>query len=368
MQTLKSHILVTGAENFGRGGRSVISWNLTLPLCENYKFDFLSRHTVGDSEYFDKVSDRGGDILELSTNNKIKKYMHLSSEVRKNKYDIVHINADHSMEAIKMLLLFRTMGIKKFVVHAHSAKKIESKFKKILFNFLQRYMNTFSIKKVACSPEAAEYMFGTQEEVSIIENGIFLENYLFSGETRKTYRESLSISDYEVIGTVGRFSQEKNPYFIVDFIDYYSKINPKFKFLWIGEGELYLETQRELESRNLMDYVILLGNRQDVNNLLMAMDLFILPSIYEGFGIVNIEAQVGGIPCVVSEAIPTMAQINSNFIRLPLDKGVKFWGDYIQTLSKERLKLNNLDIFKELGFDIRHGSMKLDNQYKELLK
>ncbi|MGT2960652.1 glycosyltransferase [Streptococcus caballi] len=368
MNKLKPRILMVGAENFGRGGRSVISWNLTLPLCESYKFDFLSRHTVRDSDYFDKVSDRGGDILELSTNNKIKKFFQLSSKVQKNRYDIVHINADNSIESVKLLLLFRLMGVKKFVIHAHSVKKDNSKLKNIVLKATQGLMNQFCIKKIACSPEAANYMFGNKNEVEIIENGIFLENYLFSEETRESYRQTLSISKYEVIGTIGRFSSEKNPYFIVDFIEYYSKINPNFKFLWIGEGEMLVSIKRELEARKLTKYVLLLGNRQDVNNLLMAMDLFILPSIFEGFGIVNIEAQVGGIPCLVSDAIPSMAKINPNFIRLPLDKGVKFWGDYVHSFPKERLKLNNLDIFKGLGFDIHQGAMKLDDQYKELLK
>ena len=120
-------------------------------------------------------------------------------------------------------------------------------------------------------------------------------------------------------------SYEKNPEFIVDLIHTFFLKAPNFYFIWIGDGEERANIETLLDEEIKLGRVLLLGKQEQPAQYLQAMDVFLLPSFYEGFGIVNIEAQASGLPCVVSSAVPESASVNSNFYRLSLSDGVEKW-------------------------------------------
>lgn len=367
-------VLIQGAENFGRGGRSVITWNLTEPLSQDFQVDFLSKIEVKDPKYFDKIKERQGQIIvEPRTSNKFSKiFMRLfmlPKSLRKEKYDISHINADDAWEAMKGILFAKLSGINCFVVHAHNTKSNhKNKIGKLLIFFSQKYLLNFSnLEKVACSQEAARFLFGFSEDVTIIENGICLEDYTFNQITRQETRERLGISEQaQIVGTVGRLSEQKNPLFILNIIEELVKMDPTYQFIWIGDGELKDELVIKSKEKGLMDYIKFLGNRSDVNNLLQVFDVFILPSLYEGFGIVNIEAQASGLPCLVSDAVPDLAKVNDNFHFLSIKEGARVWAQHIITIKDQRIQSNNLELFRQGGFDIKQGAEKLRASYELL--
>ncbi|WP_156021850.1 glycosyltransferase [Streptococcus ruminantium] len=365
-------ILQIGCENFGRGGRSVIIYNLTEYLSERYIIDFLSTNKIVDRRYIQKLEKRNGIILEYipKYKNRILKEAHRFFSIARmilGSYDIVHINADDAWEALKSAFIARSVGIKKIIIHAHNAN-VSSKvtlLKKIILYLSQRYINSSNVKKIACSNEAAQYMFGTNQNVTIIENGIDLEKYRFVQTSRQEKRDELEIGDEYVIGTIGRISMQKNPKFVLDIIDSLKRTLTNFKFIWIGDGELSEIIKKEAVDRGLDSYIKFLGSRSDIPELLMAMDVFILPSFYEGFGIVNLEAQASGLACFVSATIPQNVKVNPNFYFLDLEAGAEFWADKIVAdLCRNRLTLKSFEKFIEKGFDIQSSVTKLDNIYK----
>lgn len=370
---IMKRILQIGCENFGRGGRSVVIYNLTEELSTKYVIDFLSTNKISDKSYIDKLKKRNASILEY-----IPKYKNKLLEeiyrfysfyrIMKDRYDIVHINADDAWEAMKSAFIAKFVGISKIVIHAHTTNqsKKQSKLKLITIQICQQYLNFFTFSKVACSVEAAQYMFGSKNNVRVIENGIHLEKYKLSSSTRNTIRNKLGLDNKFVVGTIGRISTAKNPQFILDVIQLLSAKVQNFKFLWVGDGELSSIIKGYAKERGLDNYILFLGGRDDIPELLMGMDSFILPSLYEGFGIVNIEAQASGLPCFVSDSIPSFVKVNPNFYFLSLRDGAEMWADMIiQNMTQERIELPEFDDFRKKGFDIYNASRKLDAIYQD---
>ncbi|SDJ67306.1 MULTISPECIES: glycosyltransferase [Streptococcus] len=368
-------VLMIGAENFGRGGRSVIAWNLTESLVKDYQVDFLSKIKVKDSTYFDKIKERHARIIiEPYKKNKLSKFLMrffiLTKYLRKEKYVIAHINADDAWEATKGILLAKLSGINRYVVHAHNTKsKYQNRFGKILISLSKKYLRKlFYLERIACSKVAATFLFGSDDNVRIIENGISLKDYKFSEATRIKMREKLRLSEHaKVVGTVGRLSEQKNPLFILKIVEELVNMDESYQFVWIGDGPLKNELVNKAKEKGVLDHIKFLGNRSDVKDLLQAYDVFILPSLYEGFGIVNIEAQASGLPCLVSDAVPELAKVNSNFYFLSINENAKSWAQQIENILNYRILLKDMESFEKRGFDIKQGAEKLRTIYEKVL-
>lgn len=374
---VKTKVLQIGCDNFGKGGRSVIIYNLTEFLSNQYKIDFLATSNSFDQTYFDKIRARDGEILVYQSKciNKILgeifRFLKISQMIKKGQYDIVHINADDAWEAYKSFIIAKSAGVNKIIVHAHTSKdNITISFlKKIILKFSKRRLQSKNVDKLACTIEASEYMFGNSQDVTIIENGIDLTKYTYSESTRAKVREELGVkSDATLVyGTVGRISHQKNPLFILDFIQSLSLMNEEFIFVWIGSGDMKRIVLEKAKQLGIESQIRFLGDRSDVNNIMQAFDVFILPSFYEGFGIVNVEAQASGLECIVSDTIPEIVKVNSNFHFLPLSIGVDGWVNFITNQSHTRERLKNFNSFSEKGFDISQSAEKLREVYRSII-
>lgn len=375
----KGKILQIGCENFGAGGRSVIIYNLTRSLCDDYRIDFLSCGRVKNVAYQKEIEKVGGEVkvyIENKKENKvcreIKRTIALCKMIKAEKYNIVHINADDAWEATKSLWIARHAGVKEVVIHAHTTgtDKKTNIIKRTVLIISKKYVNRYANKKLACSIEAAAYLFGKKNisDVEIIKNGIDVKKYAFNEKKRKEIRERLRISEKEyAVCSIGRLTSVKNPVFILEVIhELYNDIN-NIRFYWIGDGELKEKVEKEIEQYNMNKYTFLLGNREDVNDLLQAMDVFILGSLYEGFGIVNLEAQANGIPGIISDVVPEEAILNDNFFRIPVGKGKKYWADCVKKQFGNRTKENMVKKIEQKGFDIEKSSIKLKQIYEDLI-
>lgn len=375
----KGKILQIGCENFGAGGRSVIIYNLTRPLCDGYRIDFLSCGRVKNVAYQKEIEKAGGEVkvyIENKKENKvcreIKRTIALCRMIKAEKYNIVHINADDAWEAAKSLWIAQHAGVKKVVVHAHTTgtDKKTNIIKRIILIISKKYVNRYANKKLACSIEAAAYLFGKKSisDVEIIKNGIDVKKYVFNEKKRREIRERLRISENEcAVCSIGRLTPVKNPMFILEVIhELYNNVN-NIRFYWMGDGELREKVEKKIKQYNMNKYTFLLGNREDVNDLLQAMDVFILGSLYEGFGIVNLEAQANGIPGIISDAVPEEAILNDNFFRIPVGKGKKYWADCVKKQFGNRTKENMVKKIEQKDFDIKKSSIKLKHIYEGLI-
>lgn len=370
---MKPKILQMGADNFGAGGRSVIAYNMTRPLTNDFQVDFLAIGKLKNPSFHRIIEENGGHVQHVKeVSSKIKRLRSIYSILKKEKYDIVHINVDDAIEGLFNIILSKLSGAK-IVLHAHttSSSRGEGFFGRLKMLSAKKIVNFLVDYKMACSLEAADYLYGDTDlsDVAIIKNGIIINDFLYNEELRQNVRENLNIPmEAIVLGTVGRLSYQKNPEFMVSLIQTLFSKAPNFYFIWIGDGEERASIEKKLDEEIKSGRILLLGKQEQPAQYLQAMDVFLLPSLYEGFGIVNIEAQASGLPCVVSSAVPDLASVNSNFYRLLLSDGVEKWSEFITSLSFERLPYGSAEKIKEAGFDIEDSARKLRTIYQKLAK
>jgi len=211
------------------------------------------------------------------------------------------------------------------IIHAHSAVGADTFGKRMRNSMLSVGISRWANTYVAVSEKAAQLAFNkSNKEIHIISNGINTSQFQYSEVIRKQIREELRLADNVLcIGHVARFSALKNHMFLLDVFKA-MRVHTNCILVLVGDGPLVENVKSAVHTAGLSDYVKFLGARHDVNKLYQAFDVFLLPSLSEGFGLVAVEAQCAGLGCVVSEHVPTTVSC-SDYIRfLPLDD-VNVW-------------------------------------------
>ena len=194
-------------------------------------------------------------------------------------------------------------------------------------------------------------MFGINNTI-VIRNGIDLPRFQNVRESKKELRLIYKIpKDAFVIGHVGRFSYQKNHEFLIKIFTQIMKQNVNAFLLLIGNGELKESIQSELNSLKLQDRYLILSNRDDIPQLMHSMDVFVFPSRFEGLGIVLIEAQASGLPCVVSDNVPKDAFVTDYIHPLSLNESLDNWcKEILNSPAKEKniVRLEEYDMHSEI--------------------
>ena len=228
------------------------------------------------------------------------------------------------------------------ILHAHNSDMIGSKW----LHYIGRKMfgGMKHCTRLACSEKAAEFMFGKgkRRKAEIINNAIDVKKFRYSASADLDVRTEMCLRGCVVYGFVGRFDRQKNPLFLVEVFREIAALDNRAKFLLVGDGELYDEIVTKIHQYGLDDRVCMTGQRDDVGKLYSAMDVLLLPSIYEGLPIVLIEAQAAGVISVVSEeAVPIETRIREDFIRfVSINLSAKEWAliavdSYKQSTNRE---------------------------------
>lgn len=327
------------------------------------QFDFVV-HKKNRSFYDDEVEKLGGKIYYFSIKddlNFIKYIYSLSKFFKEHKeYKVIHV----CMPSIGFIILYiaKKMGVKVRIAHSHSAS-YEKNLKGYIKNITCKFMKCFSNVNLACSDYAGKYLFG-RKEYEIVHNAIELSHYTFNFSKRNKYRKELGLENNIVIGHIGRLSPEKNHKFMFDVLEKLIQINDKYRLLLIGTGQLEKELKELVKNKNLQDYVIFLGSRNDVNYLLSAIDIFILPSLFEGLPTVAIEAQQNGLNCLLSTSITEEVKQTERLIMLDLNEDI--WVENIEKIQKDLdVKMRPLfDNSKLLdNYDVNIESKKMECRY-----
>lgn len=229
--------------------------------------------------------------------------------------------------------------IPKRIVHSHNAllPRIKPEVQKqddIYRKFILENATDF----LACSEKAAKWLFGSEfQGYTILKNGIDLEKYRYDGNIRIKYRKKFGVDNKFVIGHAGRFARPKNHVFLIDIFKEIINYNASCILLMAGDGELFEDIKCKAKKYGLENKCMFLGIRDDIPKLLQAMDIFVLPSLFEGFPISLIEAQTCGLPCVISGEISEEVCLLDEVKRIPLEKDAKYW-------AKEILKYRNYEV------------------------
>lgn len=266
-------------------------------------------------------------------------------------YTIVHM---HSTSKNYMVLKYaKKYGIPMRITHAHASDfQTGSKIKKIIGSILKPKLIKYSTDFFACSKEAGKWLFGNKiansTRFSVIKNGVDYDKYKFNNNYRLKIRKKYNVKETDVlIGHIGRFTEVKNHDFMISLINKLVKQNSNYKIMFVGEGILEEKIKNEVIELNLQNNVIFAGYQPDVSMYLSAFDLFILPSKYEGLGLVLIEAQANGLKCIATKGkIPAEVKINNNFAFC--DLMIDDWTREIERCSKRRI--SSKEKIKQAGF------------------
>jgi glycosyltransferase involved in cell wall biosynthesis len=223
-----------------------------------------------------------------------------------------------------------------------------------------------------CSMDALLTRYGKKialnsQRSRVLNNAIELERYSFNESVRKEMRQELGVEENcFVLGTIGRFCKEKNPYFTLQIIEKMKKQGILFKFVWIGIGPMMDSVVNIITKKKLSDCILLLGLRDDIPQLLQAFDAFILPSLSEGLGIVAIESQAAGLPTICSTYVPNEVGITNLVSFIDLDDMDKWINKIIESIGVERA--NTYNQIYDAKYDINENAMWLSNFYTTIFQ
>lgn len=331
-------------DNLRRGGIEIAALRFFELLdSEEYEATFLLRNLLYYDESMVKILEkRRAKIIVKpeSFNSYLKDYFFFKKLFKKEKYDIVHAHLLF-YNGIIMRAAYKA-GVGKRIAHSHATEenRVMGKVKKTVSDIYHVVMRVV-IKKyatdiVGCSEKAGEYMCGKRlfrERGTVLPNYVNTDEYSFNAERRLQKRKELGITNELLVGHTGSIYWIKNQTFLVSLLARLLELRPDARLMLVGEENDGGETRALAEKLNVADKVMFMGSRDDIPDLLCAMDIFMFPSRFEALPIAPIEAQAAGLPCIVSTGVPEEIKVTDSFARLSLDAPAEQWIEKIAEFS-----------------------------------
>ena len=349
---MKKMVHIVG--NLAPGGMGSFLMNLYRNIDKSkVQFDFI---VMGEKKvnYHHDAEKLGAHIYKVTglSKNPIKYFCEIKDIIKQNQYDVVFRHTDVATVAID-LIAARLGGAKRRIPHSHST---DSKHL-LVHKLLRPILVANSTDYFACSKPAAEWMYGkkiaNQNQYQLVCNGIDLERYAFDGDTRRRVRNELHLSeDTLVVGHVGNFVYAKNHVFMLEVFAKLLQKKPNAVLLLAGDGELRADVEEKIVSLEIKHQVQLLGMRNDIPDLLQAMDVYLFPSVYEGLPYALVEAQAAGLPCVIADTIAPEIKLTSHIWTYSLQMPVDEWVDRILEAAKTK-RGNSTELLRQVGYDIK---------------
>lgn len=332
------------------------------------QFEFLY-FDEKEGTYENEIYFLGGRTIKIERPSQYFKYRKSINSFFKENYEKYHIIHIHEIYMSSFLIGCKKMsGAKKIVVHAHATKFSDHKLNNLRNRLLAIPNKFLPDYYFACSKEAGIYCFGKKFKKNgiIIKNAINLKKFYPSEEDRSIIRKKLGIDKKFVIGHVGNFTPPKNHKFLIKIFKEILEKKENSILVLIGDGYLKPEIERKVKRMGIENSVLFLGTRKDVNKIIKAFDCFLFPSLYEGLGIVLVEAQATNIPCVFSDVVPTDANIlTENNRTISLEEKETIWAKEVLELNKKNY-CNVSKIITEAGYNIESESKKIEEIYYSL--
>ncbi len=301
-----------------------------------YQFDFLTFSPEKEG-FYEEILELGGKVFFTPSRKKGSIDYHKSLDKffkeHAGEYDTVHYHVS-SLTSVAPLFYAKKHGIPQRIIHTHSIN-CTGIHNKILHRLNRLRISSLATDFLGCSQAACVWGYeGTPaiKHSKVITNGIDLSNFYPDEIIRKRTREELGITDNKVILHIGTFNPIKNHKFLLDTFKALEKDMPDARLVSVGTGDLLDKTKDYAAEIGIKDKVLFLGRRNDVNNLMRAADIFVLPSVYEGLGIVLIEAQASGVKVIASANVPPETKVNKSTIYLPLESGAEKWATEIKEM------------------------------------
>ena len=366
-------VLEVNVDDNGMGGVFSFVRNVIRGKDDSLKIDIASLEPFENENNLAELNSYGSNVYYVGRKGsqlikQIGSFSKLISLQHKCQYDCVHIHSDLSLKLFIYGLAFKVAGVKKILLHSHASGaegnhlKLKN-YSQLLFGKSLKYIGTDFL---ACSDLAGLWMYPNlkPEKITVVNNGIDLDKFRYNAAERAEVRKRLGIDENFVVGHVGRFSNVKNHSYLIDVVNVTKDFVPNIKLLLVGEGPLFDEVKKKVDSLRLADYVLFYGSTNSVNSLYQAMDIFAMPSLREGFPIVGVEAQASGLPVFFSDRITKTAKLTDDVKYLSIDdNSIDKWVTEI-VQYKDYTRYDVYQILKEKKFDISDTVKMLSDLYK----
>lgn len=319
-----------------------------------------------------KIEDLGGRVVITPHYTHIFNYLRfIRKHFKSEKYDVVHANMS-SLNFIP-LTIAKICGIKVRISHSHTTSSGKDRLHDFFKKILRPFSKIGATDLFACSEKSARWLYGRkvfdEGRVYIANNAIDMSRFRFSEETRYSVRNDLGIGeDTLLLGHIGRFCEAKNHKFLLDIFSSVREKQPDSKLILVGEGPLCDDTKRYAEKIGVSNDVLFLGSSKTPEMYYNAMDAFVLPSIFEGFPVVAVEAQTNGLCCFFSTEVTKEAKLLDTTMYIPLSDGKDKWADAILKINKDHDREYGYSVLSESKYSISKESKRLLDKYEEFVK
>ncbi|NLR31734.1 glycosyltransferase [Levilactobacillus tujiorum] len=359
---MQKRILIISTNRLRRNGMSTVIMNYyRFMKHDGLKFDFAINNHI-DADYRDEILARGDQVYLFKSRKSVPMMyiFRLRRLIKKNKYDVVHIHGNSGTILLEQLAARRMNA--KVIVHAHGVQTNHPLIHKLTHKFLISNCDV----ALAASQSAGEFMFGQDKQFQVIPNGIRFDRFSFNLEDRKLFRNKLDLNENtKMILCVGAFTKEKNQAFLIRLFHRLVRIDANYRLVFIGQGDLMNDCKKLTMDLGIERLVFFLGKRDSVSEWYSAADIFALPSLHESFGIVALEAQANGLPCVLSDKLPYEVKLDNQvkFASVDCPSSQETWVQDILKSGRVTVTKNDFYCWGRRGYDIVRIASKVRDIY-----
>ncbi|MBO0454017.1 glycosyltransferase family 1 protein [Candidatus Enterococcus murrayae] len=336
---------------------------------EKVQFDFIV-HGAKKGMYVEEVEQSGGRIFQAPNFKKkhllsYKKWWQLFFS-KHPEYKIIHSHIRTTTPII--FYVARKNGLMT-ISHSHSTSNGHGIRQKVkgLSNYFTRNLSDFMF---GCSDEAGKWMYGKKAirstDYQTLSNGIDLGKFRFDEKSREKIRTELNVNDTFLLGHVGRFAAVKNQRFLIELFPEILKFHPNTKLIFLGSGPLLEENQLYVNEKGLQDDILFLNKKSNINEYMMAMDLFLFPSLYEGLPLALIESQATGLRSVVSDKVTSDADLTGSISFCDITDKQQWLETIKHSISTNYPRNTQAEILRQHGYDIKRTATTLQELYLNL--
>lgn len=330
-------------------------------------YDFVNITGEYSICYEDEILASGSKIFKVVSRHKnpLLHYWQWFNILSQNKgvYDVIVLNTN-SLEYVFPLVLGKIFGIPVRVIHSHNSgfENNQGLARRLLVGMNKKLLAWSANLRFACSQFAGQWMF-KDNPYHVIYNAIDIHKYDADLIVREETRNALGLHTELTLLHVGRFSYQKNHSFLLDIFKEVHAIQPDSVLLLVGdtteESEFLTEVKRKIKEFGLANAVRLLGRRDDVNKIMQAADVLVMPSFFEGLTVVGIEAQASDLPLLLSDTVTKELELLPSTQFISLEAGPTAWAEAIVN-SKQHNRQSRYEELKAAGYDIENETERVE--------
>ena len=357
-------ILVINTVPTDKNGITNVIINYLNAMGNDVAFDYVAINNP-NAFYVNFFKEKGAALYSFKRKNVLGYIWSLYKIIKQNNYDAIHVHGN-SHTVVLELLAAKLAGCKVRIIHAHSTGCNSVALHKLLAGLF----DSLCTDRLACGENAGKFMFGNKP-FKIINNGVDVEKFSFNNKAREAFRVKLALAENDIlIGHVGYFMPVKNQSFLVDVFAELAKNDSRYHLVLIGDGAMRTEIEQKVACLELTNKVTFTGNIDNVSEYLNAIDIIIMPSLYEGLPLTLVEQQANGLQCVVSDTITAEADKTGNLRFLSLQAPILDWVHIVENShcmqNRELRSKDAIVAIEKAGYSIRKEAKKLVEYYEAI--